>query len=95
MLDLKIAEVFKHEREIVIREIRRKLELHQLTVDDVRGRSRQLIAKIRDPKTGRVWSGRGRKPSWVDAARSGKTYPLRGKSPRSDIRAAPGQTELS
>ncbi|MEX3694347.1 hypothetical protein AB3X91_40575 [Paraburkholderia sp. BR14263] len=32
MLDLKIAEVFKHEREIVIQEIRRKLELHQLTV---------------------------------------------------------------
>ncbi|WP_406953898.1 H-NS histone family protein [Paraburkholderia guartelaensis] len=75
MLDLKIAEVFKHEREIVIQEIRRKLELHQLTVDDVRGRSCQLTAKIRDPKTGRVWSGRGRKPSWVDAARSEENLP--------------------
>lgn len=72
-LEAQLAEAFKEERGNVMEEIIRKMKLHQITLDEIRGpaapaEKRKAPAKYRDPATGSEWSGRGKPPNWIKDA---------------------------
>ena len=59
---------FKEERASVLEQIVRKMSVHRITLDEVRGRPApppSAPAKYRDPMTGKEWSGRGKPPNWI------------------------------
>ena len=59
---------FKEERASVLEQIVRKMSVHGITLDEVRGRPAlppRAAAKYRDPMTGKEWSGRGKPPNWI------------------------------
>jgi DNA-binding protein H-NS len=68
-LELQLQEAFKEERLNVMEEVIRKMELHRITVSEIRGREPAAKPKIppkyRDPVTGSEWSGRGKPPNWI------------------------------
>lgn len=71
------AEALKRsERAAVIAEIREKMTIYEITLDDLKGSPRKGITlppKYRDPDTGATWTGRGIRPKWLsDGLREGK-----------------------
>jgi len=55
------------------------IALHELTVDELfptarkstmKHAARKVAPKYRDPASGKLWTGRGRSPTWFDAARA-------------------------
>ncbi len=72
-IDSTIASRRQQERQQVVDEIRGILAKNGMSWDDLpRGRSgakgSKLPPKYQDPKDpGRTWTGRGRKPKWVEA----------------------------
>lgn len=57
----------KNKRATVLREIAKKMEDAGIGIDELKSflGNRQ---KYRNPETGESWSGRGRKPLWIDKA---------------------------
>ena len=56
----------------ILDEIRQKVAYLGLSPEDLasrlQGRAKRTVApQFRDPASGALWSGRGRKPRWVDA----------------------------
>ena len=100
----KIAQL-KEEAEIVkekekgdaIAEIKKKIEIYQLTTEDLglalhggkktprAESSRVVVAKYRDPDTQEEWSGRGRLPRWlqskVDAGQDKEAFLIKEDNP--------------
>ncbi len=72
-LQKQAEEARKQEMASVVAEIKAKMAEYGITVDDlvpaVRGRGRRMAAsgaaKYRDPATGELWTGKGRKPGWM------------------------------
>ncbi|WP_028220289.1 H-NS histone family protein [Paraburkholderia oxyphila] len=69
-LEAQLQEAFKEERMNVLDEIVRKMKLHRITLDEVRGpapaaKVSKVPPKYRDPVTGNEWSGRGKPPNWI------------------------------
>ncbi|MFX1765885.1 H-NS histone family protein [Paraburkholderia sp. A1RI-2L] len=69
-LEAQLQEAFKEERVNVLDEIIRKMKLHRITLDDIRGpvqaeKASKVPPKYRDPATGAEWSGRGKPPNWI------------------------------
>ncbi|MDM8356549.1 H-NS histone family protein [Pandoraea communis] len=69
-LDAQIEKAKATERAKVIAEVREKIEAFDLTARDlgiaIRRRTKpKPEAVYQDPKTGAVWSGRGREPGWI------------------------------
>lgn len=66
-------EVRKNEISSVIDDIKEKMKMYGITVDDLASskvskktkNKSQGPAKYSDPQTGATWSGRGRKPKWL------------------------------
>lgn len=66
----------KKEIATVVVEIKQKMADYGITAEDLgfssRGRGRVAkakgVAKYRDPASGRTWSGKGRKPNWLNEA---------------------------
>jgi DNA-binding protein H-NS len=80
-LEQKAATVRAAEIEAVLADVRQKVTAFGLTERDVFGRKRSArkttsvekvasVMKYRDPKTGAQWSGRGRAPKWIAAAKN-------------------------
>jgi DNA-binding protein H-NS len=60
-------------KKTLLEQFHQMLTLEGLTLDDVIGTKRRrqrrrgaAPVKYRDPETGKTWSGRGRKPVWLD-----------------------------
>jgi DNA-binding protein H-NS len=70
-LEAQLEQVRQDEISGVIGQIHALMEEYGLTVEDLgRRRSRkgpkaESVAKYRDPKSGKTWSGRGRAPAWL------------------------------
>ncbi|QGZ65363.1 H-NS histone family protein [Paraburkholderia acidisoli] len=69
-LETQLEAAFKEERLNVLDEISRKMKLHKITFDDIRGPATppakaKSPAKYRDPVSGNEWSGRGKPPNWI------------------------------
>ncbi|HKT99585.1 MAG TPA: H-NS histone family protein [Paraburkholderia sp.] len=69
-LEAQLQEAFKEERVNVMEEIIRKMKLHRITLDEIRGpaptvKASKVPPKYRDPVTGSEWSGRGKPPNWI------------------------------
>lgn len=66
-------EVRTNEINSVIADIKEKMEMYGITVDDLASsksskktkNKSQASAKYSDPQTGATWSGRGRQPKWL------------------------------
>ena len=71
-LEAQLQEAFKEERTNLMEDIIRKMKLHQITLDEIRGpvptAKQKAPAKYRDPVTGSEWSGRGKPPNWIKDA---------------------------
>jgi DNA-binding protein H-NS len=71
-LDRQIEQLHRDQREGVLNEIRRLMDLHNLTTEDLMIKPRRTgfrapaQVKYRDPETGATWSGRGRAPRWLE-----------------------------
>lgn len=83
-LERQIREAQREQQHAALTEIRRLMEEHGLSVNDLgaskagaKSRSShggKIAPKYRDPQTGQTWSGRGLKPKWLTAAiEGGKT----------------------
>lgn len=79
-LERKIEEARKKELADAIGQIRALMQQYGITVADLGGKSKatrstgKVAPKYRDAATGATWTGRGRKPRWVEAAlKSGKS----------------------
>jgi DNA-binding protein H-NS len=83
-LKRKAEEVRQQEMAGAIAEIKRLMAQFGISSDDLgfsgrgnaaKGKSRGIVAaKYRDPVSGKTWTGRGRRPSWVlDLEAAGKT----------------------
>lgn len=68
-LEAQLAAAFKEERINVLDEVIRKMKLHRITLDEIRGpalaAAPKAAPKYRDPVSGREWSGRGKPPNWI------------------------------
>ncbi|AVO43427.1 H-NS family nucleoid-associated regulatory protein [Simplicispira suum] len=68
-LDVQIAQARKEEISAAVTQARSIISQFELTATDIFGgpRSSKIKAapKYRDPQTGKVWTGRGREPSWI------------------------------
>jgi DNA-binding protein H-NS len=68
-LEAQLAAAFKEERINVLDEVIRKMKLHRITLDEIRGpvpaAAMKVAPKYRDPVSGREWSGRGKPPNWI------------------------------
>lgn len=73
-LDAQLEHLRNEEREGVIAEIHEKMRDYQIPLDEIGGKGKgqrskstraSVVAKYRDPETGREWSGRGKPPSWI------------------------------
>ena len=78
-IDAQIEAVRSALRNDVLVQARGLIALHDLTVDELfptarkstmKSAARKVAPKFRDPATGRLWTGRGRSPTWFDAARA-------------------------
>lgn len=67
-LGAKIAEYYGARRLDAIDAARQLVKEHNLKEDDlfVAKNARNASVRYRDPKTGRIWSGRGRPPRWIE-----------------------------
>lgn len=72
VLDAKIDELQFHARLEAITKANEILREHGITVkapaQPGRKRKMQVVAKFKDPASGKTWSGRGRKPNWLHDA---------------------------
>ncbi|WP_343674902.1 H-NS histone family protein [Paraburkholderia heleia] len=68
-LEAQLAAAFKEERINVLDEVIRKMKIHRITLDEIRGPASAAAPKIapkyRDPVSGREWSGRSKPPNWI------------------------------
>ncbi|MFT3815761.1 MAG: H-NS histone family protein [Acidovorax sp.] len=71
-LERQIAEARKSETAAAITKARAIVAEYGLVESDVFGKSRMtpqapgtVVAKYRDPATGKTWSGRGKAPLWI------------------------------
>ncbi len=70
-LKRKAEEARKQEMSGALAEIRRLMAEFGITVEDIVGRAGKakskggMVAKYRDPDSGKTWTGRGRRPAWV------------------------------
>jgi DNA-binding protein H-NS len=67
-LEEQLQAAFTEERGNVLEEIMRKMSIHKITLDEIRGGpppAAKAPAKYRDPATGKEWSGRGKPPNWI------------------------------
>ena len=55
----------KSELAEVIAQLRGQIEEYRLTQEDLFGPEAGLLARYRDPETGKTWSGFGRPPNWI------------------------------
>ena len=72
LLDLAIASERERTRGEALATIAALVAEHSLTSEDVFPAKRtpvKVAPKYRDPATGTTWTGRGRAPTWFDAAR--------------------------
>ena len=77
-VEQRISAAKEAERQAAIEAVLQMMAAHGLTPDDLRRAARlnkpkglvpsKLDPKYRDPATGQVWTGRGRKPGWLRAA---------------------------
>jgi DNA-binding protein H-NS len=82
-LEQQIAKAKAAGRAEAVARVRELMSTHGLTLADLGGRElpkaratkgAKVPAKYRDPDTGKAWSGRGLKPTWLKAAlAAGKT----------------------
>jgi len=82
-LEQQIAKAKAAGRAEAVARVREMMSTHGLTLADLGGREppkaratkgSKVPAKYRDPDTGKAWSGRGLKPTWLKAAlAAGKT----------------------
>lgn len=81
-LQKQAEEARKQEIASVVAEIKAKMAEYGITVDDLgpaaRGKGRKKaasgVAKYRNPATGELWTGKGRKPGWmVQALEQGRS----------------------
>jgi DNA-binding protein H-NS len=82
VLEAEAEELRAAEIKEVIADVRAKVAAYGLTEKDVFGRQRTgrtpsgrkattpSVAKYRDPKSGATWSGKGRAPAWIAAAKN-------------------------
>ncbi|MGF6978087.1 DNA-binding protein H-NS [Paraburkholderia sp. JPY465] len=70
-LERRIESARQDERQNVLQEIREKMTEWDITSNELRRyrrgtyRMKPVVAKYRDPATGREWSGRGHEPAWI------------------------------
>lgn len=70
-LEQRIESARQDERQNVLQEIREKMTEWDITSNELRRYRRgtyhmkPVVAKYRDPATGREWSGRGHEPAWI------------------------------
>jgi len=78
-IDAQIEAVRSALRNDVLVQARGLIALHDLTVDELfpaarkasmKHAARKVAPKYRDPASGKLWTGRGRSPTWFDAARA-------------------------
>jgi len=78
-IDAQIEAVRSALRNDVLVQARGLIALHDLTVDELfptarkstmKSAARKVAPKYRDPASGKLWTGRGRSPTWFDAARA-------------------------
>lgn len=78
-IDAQIEAVRSALRNGVLVQARGLIALHDLTVDELfptarkstmKSAARKVAPKYRDPASGKLWTGRGRSPTWFDAARA-------------------------
>jgi DNA-binding protein H-NS len=78
-IDAQIEAVRSALRNDVLVQARGLIALHELTVDELfptgrkstmKSAARKVAPKYRDPASGKLWTGRGRSPTWFDAARA-------------------------
>lgn len=65
------ALAIKNETKQALTEVKQLVSKYGLTAAQVFGEAKirsPAEAKYRDPNTGKTWTGRGRQPSWFDAA---------------------------
>lgn len=73
-LDKQIAEAKQREKAEAVKQVRALVAEFGLTAQDLftAGRTRagaagsKVAAKYRDPATGKVWTGRGKPPKWIE-----------------------------
>jgi len=75
-LDMRIEAIKAEERHSVIEDIKNKIAIFGLSLEDlgfyirsenhgIRHRVKTVAPKYRDPTTGATWSGRGKSPRWL------------------------------
>ncbi|RQS43774.1 H-NS histone family protein [Burkholderia sp. Bp8986] len=70
-LNRRIEDAWQGERKKVLHEIREKMTEWDITSNELRRyrrgtyNTKPVVAKYRDPASGREWSGRGREPAWI------------------------------
>lgn len=70
-LEAQLEQVRQDEISGVIGQIHALMDEYGLTVEDLgrrrgrKGPKSESVAKYRDPKSGKTWSGRGRAPAWL------------------------------
>jgi DNA-binding protein H-NS len=52
------------------------------------------VAKYRDPKTGKTWTGRGKPPGWIASANNRDRYRIEGQGAEARIRRKTGSTPV-
>lgn len=71
-LEAQLEAALKEERVNVLDEIIRKMAIHKITLDEIRGPApdakAKSVPKYRDPASGKEWSGRGKPPNWIKDA---------------------------
>ncbi len=80
-LNVQIAEMQQALRTEALAEIRATMREFQIRIEDLgsggnsdRGTKMKLAPKYRNPETGKTWSGRGKRPQWIqDALAVGKS----------------------
>jgi DNA-binding protein H-NS len=81
-------EVKAVEVQAVIDDIRAKVAEYGLTENDIFGRQRRTqtkraftgVPQYRDPKTGAEWTGHGRAPAWIKAAKDRTKFLIAGSA---------------
>lgn len=66
-LDARIEQIQREEKATAIASIRALMQSHGVTLADLGGAKRRVsvgLPKYLDPKTGKTWTGRGRRPAW-------------------------------
>lgn len=90
-LEAKAESLRKNELKSVIAQVRKTIAEYGLTAADLglgrapakgaaRKRATVGVAKYRDPQSGQTWTGRGRPPTWILAAKDRSAFLIDGAS---------------